>query len=173
MHARPATLGDVDAICRICADGWRDTYAGLRTGAEIERVIASFYTPERVARELEADLPSWGGWFVAEADAVIAAGAGGMTGATSGELFVLYADPARRGEGAGTALLEAITAQQRALGATEQWVSVGLGNTKGIPFYEARGFVRRGTRPAHGLDGESARYWRSLGGEPPRLEPYT
>ena len=78
MHARPATHNDVEAICRICAD--------------------SSYTPERVAREVDTSLPSWGGWFVACDDVVIAAGAGGMTGAATGELFVLYADPARPGK---------------------------------------------------------------------------
>ena len=152
MHARPATHNDVEAICRICAD--------------------SSYTPERVAREVDTSSPSWGGWFVACDDVVIAAGAGGMTGAATGEVFVLYADPARRGEGAGTALLRAITRQQLALGATEQWVSVALGNRGGIAFYEARGFVRRGAQPASASGGASARYWRSLprqgSGNPPR-----
>src|SRR3954451_10932143 len=162
MRARPATPDDVEAICRICADGWRDTYAGVRTEPEIEAVIANFYTPARGSREIDADLPAWGGWFVAEDEVVVAAGGGGMTGATTGELFVLYAGRARRGEGAGTALLAAITTQQMALGAVEQWVSVGVNNTKGIPFYEARGFVARGTHPAHAMAGESARYWRSL-----------
>jgi GNAT superfamily N-acetyltransferase len=154
VRARHATLDDVDAICRIYADAC----AGLTTSAEIER----FYVPERVAREVDAALPSWGGWFVAETDAVIAAGGGGMTGLTTGELFVLHADRARRGEGAGSALLQAITAQQSRLGATEQWVGVDLANTDGIAFYEARGFVRRGTRPASQSAGASARYWRSL-----------
>src|SRR4051812_25202767 len=152
MRARPATFDDVETICRICAD--------------------SSYTPERVAREVDASLPSWGGWFVACDDIVIAAGAGGMTGAHTGELFVLHTDPSRRGEGAGTAVLRAITQQQRALGATEQWVSVGLRNTQGIPFYRARGFVQRGTQPASASEGASARYWRSLppprAGNPPR-----
>src|SRR4051794_4821738 len=164
MRARRATSDDVPPICRICADGWRHTYRGLRSDEEIERVIARFYVPERVSRELDADPPGWGGWWVAVADdgAVVAAGAGGLTAAGTGELFVLYADPARRGEGAGTALLDAISAQQVEFGATEQWVSVGVGNTKGIPFYEARGFVARGTQPAYELSGESLRYRRSL-----------
>jgi GNAT superfamily N-acetyltransferase len=152
MRARPATFDDVETICRICAD--------------------SSYTPERVAREVDASLPSWGGWFVAFDDLVIAAGAGGMTGAHTGELFVLSTDPSRRGEGAGTAVLRAITQQQLALGATEQWVSVALANRRGIAFYEARGFVRRGAQPVSASGGASARYWRSLprqgSGNPPR-----
>ncbi|WP_338035672.1 GNAT family N-acetyltransferase [Halalkalibacterium halodurans] len=57
-----------------------------------------------------------------------------MTADHVGEIFVLYMDPVRRGEGVGTKLLEAITAQQKEFGAMEQWVSVAKGNEKGIPF---------------------------------------
>ncbi|WP_054707296.1 N-acetyltransferase [Bacillus sp. JCM 19041] len=38
-------------------------------------------------------------------------------------------------------IIKAITKQQKVLGATEQWVSVQKDNEKGIPFYEAKGFL--------------------------------
>ena len=63
-----------------------------------------------------------------------------MADDTLGELYVLYLDPNRRGEGIGTLLLNAVTAQQKEWGATEQRVAVAKGNQKAIPFYEARGF---------------------------------
>ncbi|WP_329610095.1 GNAT family N-acetyltransferase [Pseudalkalibacillus berkeleyi] len=63
-----------------------------------------------------------------------------MTGEDAGEVYVLYMDPNRRGEGVGTKLLAAITDQQVKFGAKFQWVSVQKGNAKGIPFYEAKGF---------------------------------
>lgn len=164
VRVRPATAADVEAICRICAEGWRDTYRGLRSEAEIESVIGEFYVPERVSPELAPAPPGWGGWLVAEdrAGEVIGAGAGGMTGPAVGELFVLYVDPARQRQGAGRALLDAITERQRTLGAREQWVSVEDNNRKGIGFYESRGFVPAGTRPAYELSGESLRYMRTL-----------
>ncbi|MEN1936613.1 GNAT family N-acetyltransferase [Paenibacillus sp. 102] len=56
---------------------------------------------------------------------------------------MLYLNPSRRGEGIGTMLLHAITERQIEQGAIEQWVSVMKGNQKGIPFYEARGFVQQ------------------------------
>ena len=68
----------------------------------------------------------------------------------SAEIFVLYLDPTRRGEGIGTLILDAITEQQRARGAREQWVSVEPENTKGLPFYYARGFEVHGQRPEWG-----------------------
>ena len=82
-----------------------------------------------------------------------------------GEVFVLYLDPARRREGIGSLLLDAISEQQRAHGAHEQWVSVEPDNAKGLPFYLARGFRVRGDRPAWGtaLEGRvSLRLMRRL-----------
>ena len=141
----------------MCADGWRDTYAGIYPPERVERTIARFYTPERVAGELDPT-PGWDGWWIVEDDEgnVVAAGGGGMTGPERGEIFVLYADPGRRGRGAGTAILDAITGGQQRQGAREQWVAVAEGNLKGIPFYEARGFLRHGTRRAYEEDDPNA-----------------
>ena len=74
-----------------------------------------------------------------------------------GEIFVLYLDPARRREGIGSLLLAAITEQQRAEGARQQWVSVEPENAKGLPFYRARGFEAAGERPAWGSAPEDGR----------------
>jgi GNAT superfamily N-acetyltransferase len=52
-----------------------------------------------------------------------------------------------RRAGIGTALLEFLTQQQAATGATEQWVSVTEENDLGIPFYLAKGFVHRDRQP--------------------------
>ncbi len=68
MYPRRATEEDVDAICRICADGWLDTYSGLLPEERIERAIATFYQPERVRSELDA-ADGWDGWWVAVDDA--------------------------------------------------------------------------------------------------------
>ena len=154
---RPAEISDAEGIARVCAAGWRDTYHGLKEPERIEAVIAAYYTPERISREIAAP-EGWDGWIVAvEDDAVIGAGGGGMTEPGVGEIFVLYLDPTRRGEGIGTRLLDAITEQQWAQGAREQWVSVETDNTKGLPFYHARGFEVRGERPEWGTAPEEGR----------------
>ena len=162
-----ATTEHVAGICRVCADGWRATYADMCSREYIERMIGEFYNEERVLKEVTETGREWGGYFVAVEDGrVVGAGGGGMTGERSGELFVLYVAPDRRNEGIGTRLLDAITRQQKAFGATEQWVSVFKGNRKGIPFYEARGFVFQHEQPAHGnQDGDgymSVRYRRFI-----------
>ncbi len=95
MLARPARPVDVEAICRICSDGWRETYRDLYTEEEIEDVVQRFYTYERVRAEVERP-EGWDGWWVAEDEvgAITAAGGGGLTAPGVGEVFVLYADPA-------------------------------------------------------------------------------
>jgi ribosomal protein S18 acetylase RimI-like enzyme len=157
LAIRPAEIPDAEGIARVCAAGWRDTYRGIKEPERIEAVIAEYYTPERISGEIAAP-QGWDGWIVAvEDDTVIGAGGGGMTEPGVGEIFVLYLDPTRRGEGIGTLLLDAITDQQRAQGAREQWVSVEPENTKGLPFYYARGFEVRGERPEWGTAPEEGR----------------
>jgi ribosomal protein S18 acetylase RimI-like enzyme len=154
---RRAEADDAEGIARVCAEGWWDTYAGIHTLEQIESVIAEYYTPERIAAEIAAP-QGWHGWIVAVDDGlVVGAGGGGMIEPGVGEIFVLYLDPTRRREGIGSLLIDAITKQQHADGAREQWVSVEPDNAKGLPFYEARGFEARGERPAWGLAPEEGR----------------
>jgi ribosomal protein S18 acetylase RimI-like enzyme len=154
---RRAEPDDAKGIARVCAEGWRDTYVDIYTPEQIESVIAEYYTPERITAEITAP-QGWHGWIVAVDDGlVVGAGGGGMIEPDAGEVFVLYLDPTRRREGIGSLLLDAITEQQRAEGAREQWVSVEPDNAKGLPFYEARGFEARGERPAWGSAPEEGR----------------
>jgi GNAT superfamily N-acetyltransferase len=157
IRVRPAEERDAEGIARVCADGWRDTYRDLKTPQQIEAAVHEYYRPERIRSEIVARA-GWDGWLVAvEGDTVVGAGGGGMIESGVGEVFVLYLDTARRGEGIGTLLLDAISEQQRAQGAREQWVSVEPGNEKGLPFYFARGFTVQGERPEWGTAPEEGR----------------
>lgn len=142
-RARMATEADVEAICHICSTSWRYMYAKLLSSHVIETVIAKYYMPDRIKSEVVPAMPHWSGYIVVEDEQgqVVAVGGGGLSSATTGELYVLYADPNRRGNGFGSAVLELLTSQQVAAGASEQCVSVQKGNNLGIPFYLARGFV--------------------------------
>ncbi|RFU66887.1 GNAT family N-acetyltransferase [Bacillus sp. V59.32b] len=157
----------VEGIAKVCSDGYRATYQETHTQEYIERIISEFYNHERILKEIFERQPGWNGWFVAlEEGIVVGAGGGGMTGPATGEVFVLYLDPQRRNEGIGTKLLATITEEQIRQGANEQWVSVSKGNDKGIPFYEARGFVKDSEKSSYGnSEGEdytSLRYRRVL-----------
>lgn len=158
----------VQGIAKVCSDGYRATYGETHSREYIDRIINEFYNTERILDEVTKNSRYWGGYFVAvENDEVVGAGGGGMINDTAGEVFVLYLNPNRRNEGIGTMLLQAITKQQKEeFNASEQWVSVQKGNEKGIPFYEARGFIFQHERNGYGnADGEdyiSLRYRRQL-----------
>lgn len=151
----------VEGISRVCSEGCLDTYKGIRHRENIIRNNNIFYNHARILDELD-EKDGWDGYFVAlDDEEVVGAIGGGMTGQRKSEIFVLYLDPARRGEGIGTQLLNYLTDVQKEKGAIEQWVSVQKGNNKGIPFYEARGFVKRSERLAYSnAPGEQYRSWR-------------
>ncbi|WJE17238.1 GNAT family N-acetyltransferase [Halobacillus sp. ACCC02827] len=169
VEVRKADGSNVADIIRVCEAGYRETYKSLLEKEDIEQVIEEFYNADRIAREVRNISDEWNGWFVAvdEEGTVVGAGGGGMTGSETAELFVLYLDPERKREGIGGRLLEAITEDHIARGASEQWVSVTKGNEMGIPFYEKSGFVYKGERPSHKLPSEksyiSLRYRREIG----------
>ena len=162
--ARSATPADVEAIARVCGDGYRRTYPALLSPATIEDVVARYYAPDRIRSEIAAAPPGWSGYLVAEDEdgQVVAAGGGGFTAPGVAEVFVLYVDPDRRNRGFGTAVLDLLTQQQIDAGAREQWVSVTKGNTLGLPFYAARGFAFvEEVEPWDGTGAaEGARTWR-------------
>ncbi|WHY01449.1 GNAT family N-acetyltransferase [Neobacillus sp. DY30] len=158
----------VQGIAKVCSDGYRATYGEIHSKEYIERIISEFYNIDRIVDEVTKTSSYWGGYFVAvENGEVVGAGGGGMINDTAGEVFVLYLDPHRRNEGIGTKLLDAITKQQKEeFNASEQWVSVQKGNEKGIPFYEARGFIfqheQKGYGNAEGEEYISLRYCRKI-----------
>ena len=147
---RLARPGEEEAICAVCRAGFALSSQGLLSPETIERQSRRYYDPQRVAREIATagTSPGWQGYVVASGpDGLLGAAGGGVDDQGQGQLYVLYLDPRVRGRGIGTALLDAVTEQQRSLGATEQWVSVTEGNELGIPFYRARGFGVRDRVP--------------------------
>ncbi|WP_338780704.1 GNAT family N-acetyltransferase [Metabacillus sp. FJAT-52054] len=138
-----AGLEHIQGIIRVCSEGYRNTYNETHSKKYIERTISEFYNAERVAKEIQETDRHWNGWYAAIGEnGVAGAGGGGMTAEHTSELFVLYLDPAKRRQGIGTLLLNAITEEQiQTYGAQEQWVSVDEQNQKGIPFYKAKGFI--------------------------------
>ncbi|PAE15960.1 hypothetical protein CHH91_09960 [Virgibacillus sp. 7505] len=158
IHITQASPDHVAGIAKVCSDGYWATYKKTHSEKYIQGIIEEFYNHDRILKEVSESSWDWGGYIVALEDGeVLGAIGGGMIGEGVGEVFVLYLDPDRRNEGIGTKLLDALTKQQKEqFNATEQWVSVAKGNQKGIPFYEARGFVVQHERPGyHDIDGES------------------
>jgi ribosomal protein S18 acetylase RimI-like enzyme len=150
---RQARPGDEHGICRVCEAGFRLVASELLPPEVVDRQVAAFYRPERVAGEVDPTQHSraWNGYVVAEQTGeIVGAAGGGVDQDGVGHLYVIYLDPSRRGEGIGSRLLEFVSEQQRALGAVRQQVAVLADNQRGLPFYEARGFteVARRSFPA-------------------------
>jgi len=167
ITVQKAELTHVEGISKVCSNGYRDTYRETHSQDYIERIIREFYNHERIRDEVLYDCDGWDGWFVAlDDEKVVGAIGGGIADGNKAEVYVLYLDPNRRREGMGSLLLDALTNLQKEKGATEQWVSVSQGNDKGIPFYEARGFVFECEQESYANDeGEaykSFRYYRKI-----------
>ncbi|MEV4279112.1 GNAT family N-acetyltransferase [Actinoplanes xinjiangensis] len=138
---RPAAADDVAAIARICSTAYRDAYRDLLPEGYISRSVAEFYSEPRITRDIAPALPDWFGYqVVEEGGRILGAAGGGMADTAAGELSLIYLESAERGRGLGTLLLDRVTEQIRDAGGTEMWVSVFLGDSRGIGFYRARGF---------------------------------
>ncbi|WP_339226386.1 GNAT family N-acetyltransferase [Oceanobacillus sp. FSL K6-2867] len=163
---KSAEIEHVQGIARVCCEGCMDTYKGIRSPENIERNNQRFYNRERILGEI-GESAGWDGYIVAlDQNEVVGAIGGGMLDNKESEVYVLYLDPNRRGEGIGTKLLDFLTDIQRKKGAKKQWVSVQKGNMKGIPFYERRGFRKVAEQPAYSNAGNedylSLRYLREI-----------
>lgn len=147
VTVRPATAADVPAIIDVCTAGAGFIMEPLLPAAVIARQSELFYSADRVRREVDPAhfSPEWQGYLVAElAGRVIGAAGGGMIAEGIGCLYVIFLDLDVRRRGIGTLLLDAVTAQQRALGARRQRVHVLAGNHDARQFYEAHGFTQIG-----------------------------
>ena len=136
IRVRRATASDAPAIRRIAHDAWRATYRGLLRDETIEWFLERAYAEDRV--DLADRAPR-------DVDRARLDGEAALFAETAIEpdrvtLVAIYADPARRGLGLGTAALAAITAAHPDLPVA---ADVLVGNEAGETFYAARGFVPR------------------------------
>jgi GNAT superfamily N-acetyltransferase len=132
VRVRRALADDVGAVRAVAAAAWRDTYAGLLENGTIEAFIEGAYSAERLQRRIAADT-----FLVAVEDGTIVAFADALEREDRVDLLAIYALPASRGRGAGSALLDEV--RDRFPGRTVV-AEVLVGNRKGEAFYERRGF---------------------------------
>jgi GNAT superfamily N-acetyltransferase len=155
-QVRDGVAADAEAVRAIALAAWRDTYAGFLRPDTIEGFLERAYSPDRTLRRIERNT-----FLVAvAADGTIGAYADASASFDRVELFALYADPARRRQGAGTALVDELARRFPALPIV---ADVLIGNRKGELFYERRGFEPR-DEIVEDLLGEMARertWWRS------------
>lgn len=144
ITVQKATVDDVKAISEICSSSWIETYQGIYPENYIQQVIREYYNPERVTKEVLETSKYWNGYWVAKrGNQVLGCIGGGVDDQNAGHVYVFYVRPDIKRQGVGSALLEGLTAYQKATyGITDQWItSVTEGNRIGIAFYEKSGFV--------------------------------
>lgn len=161
---RAAVPADAPAIREVAVQAWRATYAGRITDETIERFLALAYAEERVVRRIERH------------EVLVAGRRPGAVEAFSEcadhddhvQLVSIYALPAARGSGLGSALIAAVVAQH-----PDEDIAADVleGNELAEPFYAARGFVP-GETLVDEIVGEPVserRWWlRAGGGQTPR-----
>lgn len=137
IRVRRATPSHAPAIRTIAHDAWRATYRDMLREETIEWFLERAYSEERVELRIERH-ETW----VAELDGVVGAFAETAIEPDRVTLVAIYANPAWRGLGLGTALLDVITDAHADLPIA---ADVLTGNRLGEAFYEARGFEPRET----------------------------
>ena len=152
VNIRQATKKDALAISEVLILSQWFTYESLYSTEYIQKLINQYYNVQRIEQEIVSISNEWHGYFIAEIDGkVLGVIGGGVTADRIGEVYVFYLDPEMRGKGIGTRLLNFFTKIQKHIyGVTEQRVAVAKGNSYGIPFYEARGFIYQHEETAYG-----------------------
>jgi GNAT superfamily N-acetyltransferase len=135
MIVREAVPADAATIRIIAESAWRATYTGLLSGRTIDTFVDLAYSIERLQRRIDRHT-----FLVVEEDGSLVAFADATSEDGRVNLGAIYADPTRRGEGAGTLLLTELRSRFPGLPIT---ADVLRGNRKGEVFYERRGFVPR------------------------------
>ena len=158
---KPETIHS-EAIATICSKGWKQTVEGILSEEYQNKNVEYWYNNERVKSDIEAGSYSYIALLNSEVVGVIG---GGKTNSNTGEIYVLYVDENIRYSGVGKRLLNTLTQQQISEGISNQWVSVQEDNHRGIPFYEARGFIyieKEITETETGEQQVSLRYSRKI-----------
>ncbi|MFE4669794.1 GNAT family N-acetyltransferase [Streptomyces sp. NPDC056716] len=163
------TPADCRRVAEIRAAGWRSAYRGLMPQPYLDAL-----DPAEDAERHRARLARRGGEvvdLVAERDGEVLGWAchgpyrDGDTHTPDAELYALYVDPARSGEGIGHTLLRESLRGCTAAGYPRMLLWVVKGNAPARRFYERSGFRADGTEEPYevaGAEVPEVRYVREL-----------
>ncbi|MDF1504978.1 GNAT family N-acetyltransferase [Roseisolibacter sp. H3M3-2] len=154
LRVRPASAADAEALSRLAAETFRDTFADANTPEDMARYVAGAFSPARQAAEIAdasgavllaedhdaAGAPALVGYAQLASGPAPAA----VTGPEPLELKRLYVARARHGQGVAQALMDAVLDAARARGARTLWLGVWERNPRAAAFYAKYGFGRVG-----------------------------
>lgn len=132
-------VGHFDALAALAARIWREHYTPIIGAAQVEHMLASRYTPERLRGYVGAS-DRWLKLLFA-GEALVGYSSYALDGAAGMKLEQLYLDAAVRGRGHGRALLDDVESAARGAGCQRVWLTVNRHNAHAIAVYERRGYA--------------------------------
>jgi ribosomal protein S18 acetylase RimI-like enzyme len=151
---RRAVVGDAEALSRLGAATFRDTFERDNTPGDMQLYLARAFTPERQAAEIadpastllvaENHAESPGAELVGYAHLVSGQAPDPVTGPAPLEIKRLYVSRAWHGKGVAQALMDAAIDAARTRGAKTLWLGVWERNPRAVAFYAKYGFERVG-----------------------------
>lgn len=139
IDIRPATSDDIGALGRVAKRSWEHDYPDILSRETAVEGVHEWYSEDRLATELQSEDARI---FVAERDDEIIGFVHTALAGREGDVLRVYVDPARRGEGVGSALLDAAIEYLFDRGVERVKAMVLAGNELGHEFYRAQGFER-------------------------------
>ncbi len=174
MLIRSAIDADAEAIARVHVRSWQAAYRDLLPHELLDGLSVDTRA-EQWRSILGANARTGQTTLVAESGGAVVAFAhlgpcrDEDAGAEVGEVYAIYADPDRFGDGLGRGLMTKATAVLAANGFCTATLWVLAGNARAIAFYRAAGFAAEGISRDEQLRGcpvVERRYRRSLGAVP-------
>ena len=147
---RPATLDDIDVLCRLGATTFRETYRAISDPREVDEYADENFTADKVeawflrpcARTLLAFVGAAPVGYAHVRNARVPAC---VADRKAVELSRLYLLASAQGGGVGSALIAAALDAAVAMGGKTVWLGAYDRNVKALAFYARRGFVQVGT----------------------------
>ncbi|KUL25105.1 GNAT family N-acetyltransferase [Streptomyces regalis] len=166
---RPMTQADCDRVAEIRIGGWQSAYQGLVPQSYLDALDVTQDAERRRAHLSQADGSVVN--LVAERDGEVVGWVchgpyrDGEVRTEDAELYALYVDPGRYGDGIGHALLQESVRRCTAAGHARMLLWVLEHNTRARHFYERAGFGADGAEEPFEVDGvevPEVRYAREL-----------
>lgn len=137
VQIRKAISTDIDGILQIYQKEVTSSPSQLTIEYEHDFFMPSLSQNKTVPFQMES-IEGW--WVALDQEQIVGVVGGELIDPINSEIFDLVLDPDRRGEGIGSRLLETLTAQHIAQGATKQWISIDKTYGTDAPFCIAHGF---------------------------------
>lgn len=138
MPIRRADRDDIGGIKRVAERSWEHDYPDILSRESIETGVNEWYGRDRLSTVVELDDSFV---FVADREGEVVGFAHGVLTEGAGAVLRVYVDPAHRGDGLGTDLLDRTVEAMTADGAERVTATVLSANEPGLQFYLDAGFT--------------------------------